>query len=157
MPKEIVRKIEKEHGSVSGFALAANKWLDKLPEKYLENNRELKKLRDKSPDWQDPTVLKIANRKFTSVEHADWINSVLGRIEKMKRRVENASLPPVSTRSSMEEKMRKRFRKDKKSALDFMRSVENYTYRNLRITKDQMEALNEIYERYEKLTETSWT
>lgn len=157
MKNSILRQIEKEYGDVDSFVSKAKEWLRKLPREYLDHNKDLKALRDKTPDWNNSTTLAIVNRKMTSIEHVEWVNSVLDRIDRMEDRVGNASLPPVTTRSSMEEKMRKRFRKDKDSALQFMNSVRGYVQRNLKITEDQMETLNEIYERYEKLTQTSWT
>lgn len=157
MKNSILRQIEKEYGDVDSFVSKAKEWLRKLPREYLDHNKDLKALRDKTPDWNNSTTLAIVNRKMTSIEHVEWVNSVLDRIDRMEDRVGNASLPPVATRSSMEEKMRKRFRKDKDSALQFMNSVRGYVQRNLKITEDQMETLNEIYERYEKLTQTSWT
>lgn len=148
---KIVKKIEKEQGSVSEFINKAEKWLDKLPEGYVQQNPSLKPLWRSGVDLTDPKRLRILNRKITSIEHVEWLNSVIARIEKMEEEIRNASLPPVSTRVEREDKMREKFQNRKESALEFMADVKEYAEKRLNVTERQMEALNETYKRYESL------
>jgi hypothetical protein len=148
---KIVKKIEKEHGSVSNFIGKARKWLDKVPEGYVRQNPSLKPIQNKEVDLFDPKRLRILNRKITSIEHVEWLNSVIGRIEKMEEEIRDASLPPISTRIDREDEVRRKFQDRKKSALEFVEDVKEYAEKKLNVTEKQMKALNDTYKRYESL------
>lgn len=148
---KIVKKIEKEYGSVSSFISKARKWLDKLPEGYIWQNPSLKPIRNKEVDLSDPKRLRILHRKITPIEHVEWINSVIARIEKMKKGIRNASLPPISTRVDRENEIREKFQNRKESELEFMEDVKEYAEKKLNVTEKQMESLNDTYKRYESL------
>jgi len=143
--------IQKEYGDIETFRSQAKRWIQSLPEEYFESNKDIKMVRDKNVDWNDAVILRIVHRKMASLEHVEWINSVVERIEKMEEEVENASLPPVSTRVDREEEMRKKFQEQKESALDFIDDVKDYALRNLKVTERQLEALNRTYKKFEQL------
>lgn len=156
---KIAKKIEKEYESVSVFVDKAEKWLDKLPEGYVQQNPSIKPIRNKDVNFFDSKRLRILYRKITPIEHLEWINSVIGRIEKMKKEIQNTSLPPISLRyrgeisprSNREDEMRKRFRNKKESALEFMEDVKEYAEKKLNVTEKQMKALNDTYKRYKSI------
>jgi hypothetical protein len=148
---KIAKKIEKEYKSVSAFIVKAEEWLDKLPEGYVQQNPSIKPIRNKDVDFFDSKRLRILYRKITPIEHLEWINSVIGRIEKMKKEIQNTSLPPISTRSNREDEMRKKFQNRKESAIEFMEDVKEYAEKRLNVTEKQMKALNDTYKRYESI------
>lgn len=148
---KIVKKIEKDYESLDKFIEKSRKWLNKLPEGYIQQNPSLKPIRNKQTDLFDPKRLRILYRKITPIEHLEWLNSVIGRIEKMEKEIRDTSFPPISTRSNREGEMRKEFQNRKESAIEFMEDVKEYAEKKLNVTEKQMKALNDTYKRYESI------
>lgn len=149
--RKIFEKVENEYGSVKAFINKAKKWLDKLPEGYVQQNPSIKPIRNKDVDFFDSKRVRILYRKITPIEQVEWINSVIGRIEKMKKEIQNTSLPPISTRVDREDEMRRKFQNRKESALEFMEDVKEYAEKKLNVTEKQMKALNDTYKRYKSI------
>jgi hypothetical protein len=139
------KQIAKKHGSVEEFSDKAKKWVQKLPPGYLDRNKDLRKLHDKPVDWEDPMVLAIVDRKFTSVDHANWVSGVVNRINRM---IEDIMELKQNLPASLSDDNRKKAKSELESSLDFMRSVRRYAERNLHVTENQLEALNKTYKRY---------
>lgn len=150
-----LEKIKSEHGSAENFIRKAKEWISKLPKEYIEDHAYIDKFTNKSVDWSDPKTLIIINRCFTSIEHVNWINSVLKRIGKIENQIDRVHLlahPPGGLNDSTKQKVtdsQEDFEKAKESALDFVQSVKGHVRSNLDVTEKQLEALNNIYERFD--------
>lgn len=139
------RRFEK-YGGEKEFVKKAKKWLREIPDGCLRSNKELWIIRNKNVNWSDSQILAIVERKFTSLDHAEWLNSVVKRIDRMCQVVESAELS-----SKYEEKFHKEFRSRKDSALDFMQSVKEYVHSELNVTEKQLDALNNTFKKFESL------
>ena len=150
-----LEKIKSEHGSAENFIRKAKEWISKIPKEYIKNHPHIDIFANKSVDWSDPKVLIIINRCFTSIEHVDWINSILRRIGKIENRLQRVKLnaqPRLGLNNSTKQKVtdsQEDFEKAKESALKFVQSVKEHVRENLDVTENQLEALNNIYERFD--------
>jgi len=156
----VLKKIKQEYGDVETFIKHGKEWLDKLPAECVEANDELRVVKEKNVDWSDPTVIAIVERKMTSLEHADWLSSVLDRIDHIIQEVrstdvedmgERASGVPKDLGDSLDDFIEKQLQKQKQSAIDFLIDVRTYAREKFTITPKQLERLNDIYKRYKKI------
>ena len=148
-----LEKIKSEHGSAENFIRKAKEWISKIPKEYIENHPHIDTFANKSVNWSDPKVLIIINRCFTSIEHVDWINSILRKIGKIESRLQRVKLNAhFGLNNSNRKKIidsQEDFEKAKESALEFVQSVKEHVRENLDVTENQLEALNNIYERFD--------
>lgn len=146
-----VKKIKRKHGGIPAFIQKAKKWIESVPREHIEAHGDLKAIADKNVDWSDPTILAIVNRRFTSLDHAKWINSVLERMDRIERHVKRKCVGAqfIDDISALPLDPEKRLEKSKESALDFISSVRGYVYQNLDVTEKQLQALNDIYKRFD--------
>lgn len=155
-----LEKIKNEHGSIVNFIQKAKEWISKIPKEYIETHAYINKFTSKSVDWEDPKTLIIINRCFTSIEHVEWINSVLRRIGKIESHLQKVKLKTrprfgstnnnnSTTRQNIDD-FQGDFEKAKESALEFVQSVKEHVRQNLDVTERQLKALNNIHQRFDE-------
>lgn len=140
-------KIEKEFGSVENFIEKFRKWKEKLPKAVFEENRTLRKLAKKPLSESESARLRIAYRNFTSLEHAEWLKSVIVRIDKIADHISRTK----PERFDKHEKPH--IESEKESALGYVKDVRRWICEYLEATEDQLKTLNGIYEKHEKIQE----
>lgn len=155
-----IKKVRKEHGDVDTFVKKMEEWLEKVPDPCLSQNKEIWTLAKKDVDWSDPKTIAIAERSFTSIDHAEWLQSVMKRIDAIHREIERSDVENAVERASgvpkgvggeIDDFIVERFEEKMESAKDFVRSVKGYVEREMNITPKQLEALNNIYKRYREI------
>jgi len=139
--------IENSYGSVDAFRSKAKRWIRKVLNEHFEHNSALSVIRRKNVDWNDPIVLGIVEYNYTSIEHIEWIQNVLNRIEKMRSDLNKI---PESISDDRHPKIHENVEREISSAVNFIDSVESYVHKNLHITEKQLEALNNVYTKYTK-------
>jgi len=146
-----VKKVKSKHGDVSTFIQKAKKWVESVPREHIEAHGDLKAIADKNVDWSDPTILAIVERRFTSLDHVEWINSVLKRMDRIERHVSRKRVGAQMSAQSQDLPFdpEERLEKSKESAIDFISSVRDHVHRHLDVTEKQLQALNDIYERFD--------
>lgn len=146
--------IQKEYGTCKKFRQKAERWIESLPEEYFEANKDIKKIRDKDVDWKSTIILRIVHRKMTSIDRIEWIENVVDRIRKMKKRLKRAQIEnheDISSRSKVPDRVQKKLEQKRSNAIDFMKDIEKYALQNLNVTEKQLEALNKTYKNFEQL------
>ena len=157
--KTSIEEIKKEHGSIPDYISTVKRWIRELPDPCINSDQVLRQIDGDAVDWSKPTVLLAVDSKFTSVQHAEWLQSVLERIYKIEREIQTTDVEDIIEHQSgipnsvgtIDKDLMVLIEEEKMSARDFVRSVREHVHKEMDITSSQIKALNDIYKQYEKI------